>query len=193
MTCYISSFQGGLPDIFPLSLDKLAQMQTAAEAAIRARLTALDRAPKLQQYLGAALKTDGRPFYLSTHAPDLEPSLEQDWQGGFFAPFGVGEIHGSVQCAHGPDRAVTLAVHAALTAGSNELAAANWSILGSQHSHANKAALVRTIEITNPGPHSAEDIRRCIALHAPQRYGEPRAIVAAQCAVAVAALIEAIC
>ena len=54
--------------------------------------------------------------------------------------------------------------------------------------------MIRSIKIAAPGPHDSNDIRRCIALHAPQRvFGEAKALIAMQCEVAVACLIEAIC
>jgi hypothetical protein len=79
-------------------------------------------------------------------------------------------------------------------ANGEELVSAEWEIIGTSTNTANNAALIRSVTITNPGWHDPADVRRCVALHAPQRvFGEPKAVVAMQCGVAAACLIEAIC
>ncbi|MEM9104989.1 MAG: hypothetical protein AAGC96_04975, partial [Pseudomonadota bacterium] len=149
-------------------------------------------------FVGAATRADGTPFYLWITAPDLETGQQKPWTGAFFAPFGVGEIHGLVKAVPGnksDDFAITeLDVTAKLVVRGKTHAEASWQLIGSQHSLPNKAALIQGVKIVDAGPHDADDIRRCIALHAPQMaLGEPRALVSMQCGVAVSALIEAIC
>ena len=74
------------------------------------------------------------------------------------------------------------------------LVSVDWEIRGNQGTRPNKASLIGSVTINDPGPHDPDDIRRCVALHAPLRcFGEPRAIVAMQCGVAAACLLEAIC
>jgi len=83
---------------------------------------------------------------------------------------------------------------AVFTPGRAVHASVDWEMRGTQATRANKAALMVSVTIGNPGPHDPGDIRRCVALHAPQRsFRLPQSIVAMQCGVAAAALLEAIC
>jgi hypothetical protein len=196
MSCMIALLQGGKPEIFPIPI---ADMEALIAAGAQAFAVTLGRqpsslAPPASQYVGAALLPDGNPFYLTTLAPELAPSLAAPWQGAFYAPFGIGDIVGSVSGDPGATAVSTLKVDAKLLVEGNEEVAANWVVRGTKLTTPNKAALIGPITISRHGPHQAEDIRRCIALHAPQRvFGEPRAVVAMQCGVAAACLLEAIC
>ena len=196
MTCMIAPLPGGQPGIFPIPYDDFLKLRgdgIAAGQALGLRKEELDR-----DFIGAATRADGAPFYIWNTAPDLETGQGQAWRGAFFAPFGVGEIHGLVEAVPG-DKSETFAmsqldVTAKLVVRGKTEAEASWQLIGSQHSLPNKAALIQGVKIVDSGPHDADDIRRCIALHAPQMaLGEPRALVAMQCGVAVSALIEAIC
>jgi hypothetical protein len=150
--------------------------------------------PAADQYVGAALRPDGSPFYLTTLAPSLAAALASAWQGAFYAPFGVGNIVGTVSGDQGSAPLSTVTVSAVLRVDGKEHVRAEWAMIGQNLTTPNVAALIKSINITNPGPHNPEDMRRCIALHGPQRaFGEPKALVAMQCGVAAACLIEAIC
>jgi hypothetical protein len=214
MSCYVAPLQGGDPrrEIFPVSVDLMARLHSMGMAEICGLLGVklLSELPLgAAQHVGAALKPDGTPFYLTTIAPDFGTTANPvgAWRGGFFAPFGVGDIVGTVEGdLVGPGALpTTIKVKARLLldAGGNppKLAGArvayisvDWEMHGNQATRPNKAALIGSVTINDPGPHDAADIRRCVALHAPQRsFGEPRAIVAMQCGVAAACLLEAIC
>lgn len=214
MSCMIAPIQGGNPqhEIFPLPLDRMAALQSTglAEMLHLLRVKALaDLGMPGIQHVGAALKPDGRPFYLTTVAPEFANMANPvgKWWGAFFAPFGVADVVGTVEGELvGPGALPTkLLVKARLvldggqnpapvSPGRSALVEVEWEIRGNQATRPNKAALIGSISIKNPGPHLAEDIRRCVALHAPQRaFGEPRAIVAMQCGIAAACMLEAIC
>jgi hypothetical protein len=154
-------------------------------------------APPLQQYVGFTRRTDGEPFYLTTLAPvSFESVKKAAWSGAFYAPLGYGHVIGTVECEASSGVTAYFFVKARLFVGAAETVAANWRVLGPDQSVSpgNLAALIDRVQITRPGPHDAADMRRCIALHAPAAaWGEPRGLVAQQCGVAVACLIEAIC
>jgi hypothetical protein len=193
MSCMLVSSQGGRPEIFPLPVDQMHLLQTAGNQAMTAVLGRRLAIPVVQ-YVGTALRPDGTPFYLTTKAPDPASGLAGVWRGAFFAPFGVGDIVGTVSGDTSAAPIIALTVNAQLAIGGVERVSAEWVIDGTQATPPNIAALIRTVTIMNSGPHDPDDIRRCIALHAPQRvFGEPKAIVAMQCGVAAAALLEAIC
>lgn len=214
MSCFVAPIQGGNPlrEIFPLTLDRMAALQSVGLSEMLTMLPAksLD---KLQvpatQHVGAVLRTDGAPFYLTTVAPEF-PNLANPvghWWGAFFAPFGVADVVGTVEGVLAAPGALptSLRVRARLlpdpgqnpvvyTAGRKPMADVEWEVRGNQATRPNKAALIGSVTVHDAGPHRAEDIRRCVALHAPQRaFGEARAIVAMQCGVAAACLLEAIC
>ena len=149
--------------------------------------------PPVKQHIGAALRADGTPFYLSTLAPELAAALEAPWQGAFYAQFGVGDVVGKVM-GDPTQSMASVTVSARLLVAGKEHVSAEWEVIGSKISTPSKMAMIRSIKIAAPGPHDLNDIRRCIALHAPQRvFGEAKALIAMQCGVAVACLIEAIC
>lgn len=216
MSCMIAPIQGGSPsrEIFPLSLEDMDRLRDVGLREMLGMLGARaladlqrDNLP-MKQYVGAALKPDGTAYYLTTLAPAIkgEPGPVGAWSGAFFAPFGTADIVGTVRGDLSKDATPTvLSVEARLLldAGGNphdpqsgrgaEVEVA-WEVRGSQATRPNKAALIGRIDIRKPGPHRPDDIYRCIALHAPQRvFGELRAVVAMQCGVAAACLIEAIC
>ncbi|MGH7049061.1 MAG: hypothetical protein ACREFV_05945 [Acetobacteraceae bacterium] len=194
MSCMIAVLPGGIPEIFPVPIELMRALEIEGLRAMMEMIELPHGAPPVQQYIGSALKPDRSPFHLSTLAPQLAPSLEARWRGAFFAPFGIGNVLGTVEGDPGKPPFVTLAVKARLLVDGAEHVAAAWEVVGTQITTLNKAALIRNVEILNRGPHEATDIRRCVALHAPQRvFGEPRAIVAMQCGVAAACLLEAIC
>lgn len=213
MSCYISALQGGDPrrEIFPLRGDRMDELQAVGMKAMLALLDvkAMKRLPFNSSFhVGAALKPDGSPFYLATIAPDFGNAADPvgAWRGAFFAPFGVADVVGTVEgelSAPGeqPTRIVVKA-RLFLDAGGKSLSAiarkavvsVDWEVRGNQATRPNKAALIGSVTVNEAGPHEASDLRRCVALHAPQRgSGEARAIVAMQCGVAAACLMEAIC
>ena len=220
MSCMVAALQGGNPtrEIFPISTDRMVDMQTRGSAQILGLLGVKklsDIQLKPGQHIGAALKPDGTAFYLTTIAPDfgLTANPVGQWRGGFCAPFGVADVVGIVEgdLAEPGAKPTTIRVKARLVldAGGNALksnrdakaerggtvlVSVDWEIRGSQATRPNKAALIASVTINDCGPHDSADIRRCVALHAPQRsFGEPRAIIAMQCGVAAACLLEAIC
>lgn len=216
MSCMFAPIQGGSPmrEIFPLPLDDVDALCKLGETEMRGMLGIsaikdLDRAPlTYAQFFGAALKPDGAAFYLTTLAPAATgtPQGIPFWRGAFFAHFGVGDIVGTVEgTLQGPSEPTLLTVAAELRLDEGKAraapspqrtaeASASWTVHGSQATRANKLGLIGKVDVTNRGPHDPADIRRCIALHAPDRaFGELRAVVAMQCGVAAAALIEAIC
>jgi hypothetical protein len=187
---------GGVPTMTPLPLPAWDTLRHEGLRVMVAQLggpissMVVDSA----QFVGTALRPDGTPFYLTTAAPDAPQN--GPWNGAFFAPFGIGYVCGTVDLTLRGSDAAYLAVSAKLVVGGADHAAANWCVLGPASSNIaiNPVAVIDKIDTPLPGPHTAEDIRRCIALHAPQRaLGEPQFIVASQCGVAVASLLEAIC
>lgn len=195
MSCMIQRLQGGTPEIFPISARDINQLRSDGARAMSSFTgdRSITDLGDDDVFVGVALKPDGSPFYLCIIGPSLEDGQSEEWKGAFYAPFGVGEVVGSVN--GNPDmKLASLSIKAQLLVQSEARVRAEWVVNGSQQTRPNKAALIQSVTISNPGPHRAEDIHRCIALHAPQRaLGEPRAITAMQCGVAVAALIEAIC
>ncbi|MGH7066212.1 MAG: hypothetical protein ACREEU_00325 [Acetobacteraceae bacterium] len=190
----IAVLPGGIPEIFPAPIELMRALEAEGLRAMTATIDLPLGAPEVQQYIGSALKPDRSPFHLTTLAPQLAPSLEARWRGAFFAPFGIGDVLGTVEGDPGKPPFVSLTVKARLLVGGEEHVAVEWEVIGTQITTLNKAALIRSVRILNHGPHEPSEIRRCVALHAPQRvFGEPRAIVAMQCGVAAACLIEAIC
>lgn len=199
MSCMIAHLPGGSPEIFPIPIDAMEQLREAGlEATYGLGLKKKDTR-KGYEHIGAAKRTDGTPFYLWISAPNLEIGQTKPWVGAFFAPFGIGNVVGLVLGDPGIESrdqyAITkLSVKAELQVCGERRVAASWAVVGSQLTVPNKSAMIESVEVTDAGPHHLDDIRRCIALHAPQRaLGEPRAIVSMQCGVAAACLIEAIC
>ncbi|MDQ6640143.1 MAG: hypothetical protein M3Z15_10860 [Pseudomonadota bacterium] len=214
MSCYISALQGGDPrrEIFPLQVDRMEELRALGGKVMLAML-GIKGIKQLSfnatQHVGAALKPDGTPFYLTTIAPDFGEAADPvgAWRGAFFAPFGIGDIVGTVEgvLAKPGARPTAIVVKARLIldAGGKDMAAASdrkvrvsvdWEVHGNQATRPNKAALIDSVTIHDAGPHDPADLRRCVALHAPQRgSGEARAIIAMQCGVAAACLLEAIC
>jgi hypothetical protein len=198
MSCVGIAIASGRPVIVPVPLPTIDDLRqtghTTMTAALGGAFSTL-RVP-VTQFMGAALRPDGTAFYLTTAAPHapLTGSIT-DWVGAFYAPFGICDVSGVVEAvAAGNDVVVT--VDARLNRSGSDYVAAKWSVRGPAPSirQANSTALIETITIINSGPHEAEDIRRCIALHARQVvWGEPQTVVAGQCGVAVGCLIEAIC
>lgn len=212
MSCMIAQISGGNPtrEMFPVLLVRMEQLQKVGASAMTEllRRSGTKQSDSAVQYIGAALKPDGTPFYLTTLAPPMHGSdFVGRWAGAFFAPFGVANLVGVVEAevkeAHGP---ISLRTKAALVrdAGGNPpkddfdvgkpYVSAEWEVQGSQATRLNKSALIGAVNIIDPGPHDPADMRRCIMLHAPQRcFGEPSAVIAMQCGVAAACLIESIC
>jgi hypothetical protein len=187
MSCMLKFSAGGVPEIFPILATDMLHLQSTGEA-MMAPLVAERQSPT---FIGTALKPDRTPFYLCTIVPASADRASAKWNGAFFAPFGVGDVVGSVEV--NPE-VLSISVKARLMANGEELVSAEWEIIGTSTNTANNAALIRSVTITNPGWHDPADVRRCVALHAPQRvFGEPKAVVAMQCGVAAACLIEAIC
>ncbi len=213
MSCMISMLAGGEPrrEIFPLPLAQVKKLQADGLAAMLSMLGVAqlkDLPLKAEQYVGAALRTDGTAFYLTTLAPPdvgRAKNPEGRWRGAFFAPFGIGNIVGVVDGDLRRSAPTSMKVMARLFADPGDdqpetaqrpapLVSVDWEVLGNQATRPNKASLIGGITIHQPGPHDPADIRRCIALHAPQRcFGEVAAVVAMQCGVAAACLLEAIC
>jgi len=214
MSCFIEFLPGGDPrrEIFPLALDRIDNLQSVGKSEILAMLGVAEineLALNASQYIGAALKPDGTPFYLTTIAPDFGRTKDPvgAWRGGFFAPFGFGDVVGIVEGELLAPGALptTLNVKARLlldaggnpatyTPGRTPHVSVDWVVYGNQATRANKSSIIQSVTIHDPGPHDPADIRRCVALHAPQRgFGEVRAVIAMQCGVAAACLLEAIC
>ncbi len=214
MSCLVSALQGGDPrrEIFPLPVATMAYLQSMGMAEMGSLLgvQGLHELPRnAAQHIGAALKPDGTAFYLTTIAPDFGPTADPvgHWRGAFFAHFGIGDVVGSVECDLADPGALPTRIRVQsrllLDAGGNPptqvlgrtaFISVDWEVMGNQATRANKASLIASVTVRDPGPHDPADIRRCVALHAPQRgFGEPRAIVAMQCGVAAACLLEAIC
>ena len=197
MSCMIAALPGGSPEIFPLPIKRLMSLQTDG-LRFAGQMNLKKSEANTEEFMGVATRTDGTPFYLWLTAPDLTEGEEKNWSSAFFAPFGVGNLYGSVHAEPGQldteYAMTTLTVEARFSIEGKDAVAAKWTVIGSQLTVPNKMAIIKSVEIVDPGPHDREDIRKCIALHAPQRVlGEPRAIVAMQCGVAAACLIEAIC
>jgi hypothetical protein len=186
MSCMMKRGLGGTPEIFPISAADMLSLQNSA----REQMAPLV-AGESPVFVGTALKPDGTPFYLCTMVPDSARAGSTQWKGAFFAPFGVGDVIGSVE---GYPNVASISVKARLMARSDELVSAEWEVIGTVADTVNNSALIRSIRVINAGPHDSGDVRRCIALHAPQCvFGEAVAVVAMQCGVAAACLIEAIC
>jgi hypothetical protein len=214
MSCFIEFLSGGDPrrEIFPLALDRIDNLQSIGKSEILAMLGVAEigeLALNASQYVGAAMKPDGTPFYLTTIAPDLgrDKNPVGAWRGGFFAPFGVGDVVGIVEGELLAPSALPTSLNvkarlllddggnpAAYTPNRTPHVSVDWVVRGNQATRANKSSIIQSVTIHDAGPHDAADIRRCVALHAPQRgFGEVRAVIAMQCGVAAACLLEAIC
>lgn len=194
MSCMIAPLPGGIPEIFPARIDLMHKLEAEGLQEMRAMIRSIGAEGEDAQYIGSALKPDRSPFHLTTLLSQDKVRPDVKWWGSFYAPFGIGEVLGTVQCS--PDgNLVTLAVNTWLRVdGDEEHVAVDWEVRGSQITKVNKAALIKRVNVRHAGPHVEADVRRCVALHAPQRvFGEPSAIIAMQCGVAAACLIEAIC
>jgi len=198
MSCMIAALPGGSPEIFPIPVQNFMDLRENGFGAAK-QLNLKKKNIENQEFMGATTRTDGTPFYLWATAPSLEVGTSENWSGAFFAPFGVGNLYGRVDAKPGKVEThkfaiTTLNIEARFEIKGKDEVAAKWTVVGSQLTVPNKMAIIKSVKIVKKGPHDAEDIRKCIALHAPQRaLGEPRAIVAMQCGVAAACLIEAIC
>jgi hypothetical protein len=214
MSCMIEFLPGGDPrrEIFPLSLDRIDNLESVGRSEILAMLGVggiEQLAFDASQFIGAALKPDGTAFYLTTIAPDFGRTKDPvgSWRGGFFAPFGVGDVVGIVEgellSPGALPTSLNVKARLLLDAGGNPAVyesgrtphvSVDWVVRGNQATRANKSSIIQSVTIHDAGPHDAADIRRCVALHAPQRsFGEVRAVIAMQCGVAAACLLEAIC
>jgi hypothetical protein len=206
MSCMSIAPRGGcLPDgcvpTVPVEWAELEQLQRDGLRLIELALNSpLNRLPvPATQFVGSSLRPDCCPFYLSTAAPrDPFPGSGPNWRGGFFAPFGYGHVVGTLDFDIPSEQSpvATIVVAAQFVVLDQVHVAANWRVSGPAPNTTplNAIAVIDAINVVSAGPHREEDIRRCIALHAPQRvWGEPRVMVAAQCGVAVACLIEAVC
>ena len=84
MSCFIEFLPGGDPrrEIFPLALDRIDNLQSVGKSEILAMLGVAEineLALNASQYIGAALKPDGTPFYLTTIAPDFGRTKDPVW------------------------------------------------------------------------------------------------------------------
>jgi len=199
MSCILAPIPGSAGGSLPLALPVMDDLIVTGGQAMAGELGIDLKAlkPPLQQYVGFSRRPDGEPFYLTTLAPISFDSIKKAaWSGAFYAPLGYGHVVGTVKSDASSGTVAYFSVDAKLYVGTTETVAANWRVLGPDQSVAprNLAALIDRVHVTRPGPHDAADMRRCIALHAPAAaWGEPRGLVAQQCGVAVACLIEAIC
>lgn len=213
MSCYFAAGQGGWPpEIFPIHAQRMDDLRSQGLAEMLSCLgkSAIGELPlDCKQFVGAALKPDGTAFYLTTIAPELgrEENPQGHWFGSFFAPFGVGDIVGTVEADILAPGALPVVMKvkahllpdaggnpATLQLGRTPIVSVEWEVSGNQATRPNKGALIKCVTIHNPGPHDSADIRKCIALHAPQRcFGMTQGVVAMQCGVAAACLLEAIC
>lgn len=198
MSCMFVAPSGDCDDPGPLPLGAIDELSRTGLDVMQYLLGAPPEKlkPPAAQFTGAAKRTDGKLFYLSIVAPEFKAGPDAAWSGAFYAPFGHFHVAGSVKGAAAGKEAVTLSVAAKLVLGSKDLVAADWTVLGpkSDLRPPNRSCLIKAIKVTESGPHDKRDIRMCIARHAPERaWGEPKTVVASQCAVAVACLVEAIC
>ncbi len=198
MSCMIAALPGGSPEIFPIPVKSFMKLRESGINVAKG-FGLKSKQIESEEFFGATTRTDGTPFYLWSTAPSLKVGKLENWSGTFFAPFGVGNLYGHVEAEPGQEKTdkyaiTTLNVEARFEVEGKDLVAAKWTVIGSQLTVPNKMAIIKKVKVIDAGPHNKEDIRKCIALHAPQRVlGEPRAIVAMQCGVAAACLIEAIC
>lgn len=197
MSCmFLPGDGGGADSIRPVERAALEALEKDGLTALHALYPAMAKAkPPLEQYVGASVRPDGRPFYLTILAP---PSMTPKgaWLGGFYAPFGFFRVMGSVQGKAQSAESSSLAVAAVLMLGEKKAVAAQWSVLGpaARLDTLNTETMLQSVTVSAKGPHDERDIRACIARHAPlSSFGEPRAVVARQCGVALASLIEAVC
>lgn len=198
MSCMFTAPSCGDEEDLPLSDNAITELKRAGLEAIKdlIRYEPEQLTPPAQQYTGASLRPDGRMFYLTTVAPKAKEAEEAEWTGAFYAPFGFFHVCGWVKAGREDATTSSVSVTAKLIHGQKDLISASWTVIGPQASvrTPNRACLIKSIEISASGPHDERDIRACIARHAPERaLGVPKAIVALQCGVAVACLIEAIC
>ena len=214
MSCMFAPIPGGSPpQIFPIEdcrMDDLLNFGRAEILAMLGKASIGAVGEGCKQFIGAGLRTDGTPFYMTTIAPkDIgrEEDPEGYWSGGFFAPFGVADVVGKVECTLVKQAPIEVHVTAMLlpdpggnplptiTHGSRAaIVSVEWTVYGNQATRANKGALIKNVTVHNAGPHQSDDIKRCVALHAPQHcFGFSQSVVAMQCGVAAACLVEAIC
>lgn len=201
MSCIIAPIPGGHAGIFPLPLKIMDDIAETGAAIMGKALGqgVKKMKPAGEQYIGISRRPDGTPFYLTTFAPFSFQAAQESktgWSGAFYVPLGYGYLVGTVAGETVSDTQSAFTVKARLYVGDEETVAAKWRVLGpnAHDDTPNRMALIDGVEISEKGPHMAEDMRKCIALHAPQAaWGEPKAVVAQQCGVAVACMIEAIC
>lgn len=199
MSCILLPMPGGFDAGLPLPLPVMEDIIRTGGEAMANELGVDLKAMKgpSEQYVGIGRRPDGEPFYLTTIAPSSFETIKNvAWSGAFFVPLGFGHVIGKVDGERGSGTTTYFSVKARLLVGTAERVVASWRVLGPHQTvpRKNLAALIDRIEIAQPGPHDAADMRRCIALHAPAAaWGEPRNLVAQQSGVAVACLVEAIC
>ena len=172
-----------------LRADGLAQINALYPSLAQAK-------PPVEQYIGASVRPDSRPFYLTIVAPDATLAKDAAWVGAFYAPFGFFHVAGSVEGKPISAESSSLTVDAALVLDGKETVAAQWTVIGPNAgvTTSNNEAMIQSISIRAKGPHDERDIRSCIARHAAlNAWGEPKAVIARQCGVALACLIEAVC
>ena len=206
MSCMLLPPGGGgnpcPPDCLPIGTDEMDELRHTGWRWITQQLGidgGKSDAP-VRQYLGTVRRTDGLPFYATLAAPPCEDEQPpEDWRGAFYAPFGFFRLVGTLRGRPGEENRYLLEVDAWLEAEGRSgaaMTAARWVIAGPHPKvrAPNRAALLQSIEIRSSGPHDDSDLRSCIALHAPNAvWGDPRSVVAQQCGVAAACLIEAVC
>lgn len=197
MSCmFLPGGDAGSPEIRPLPFKALADLQAEGLRALHAAFPQLAQAkPPLEQFVGAAVRPDSRPFYLTVLAP-ADAAASPQWRGGFYAPFGFFHVRGSLEGRPYSASASLLEVSASLVLEDKEIASAQWTVIGPNAGAApqNAEAMIQSIRVATSGPHAPADVRGCIARHAPlSSWGEPRAVTARQCGVALACLVEAVC
>ena len=197
MSCMFLPPDCGTQSIQPIAPRAMDALRADGLATLNALYPSLVQAtPAIEEFVGASIRPDGRPFYLTVMAP--EAALEKDaaWTGAFYAPGGFFHVAGSVEGRPHTAGSSLLTVSAALFVAEKEAVAAQWSVIGPNAGvdAQNNEAMIQDIAITARGPHDERDIRSCIARHAPLlAWGLPRTVVASQCGVALACLVEAVC
>lgn len=197
MSCmFLPGGDAGSPEIRPLPFRALADLQAEGLRTLNGAFPQLAQAkPPLEQFVGAAVRPDSRPFYLTVVAPADAPD-GLPWRGGFYAPFGFFHVRGALEGRPYSASASLLEVTAALVLEDKEIGSAEWTVIGPHSAAApqNSEAMIQSIKVASAGPHAPADVRACIARHAPlSSWGEPQAVAARQCGVAVACLVEAVC
>ena len=197
MSCMFLPPDCGTQSIQPILPKSMDALRADGLAAIHALNPSLAQAtPAVEQFVGASVRPDGRPYYLTVVAPEATLQKDASWSGAFYAPCGYFHIAGSVEGGPYTADSSLLKVSASLYLAEKETVAAQWTVIGPNANIVaqNNEAMIQDITITAKGPHDERDIRSCIARHAPlYAWGVPRTVVASQCGVALACLVEAVC